>query len=189
MVWAGFGATAPVGASPAASWHGHCVCVQTEAGAPPRLCQCDLSPWAFTQAWWGPGDARGSCKSVSALLTVCTDVRGRPGYPDSHLFPSGSLKDPLLTTNAALNHITWCFTTCSSWNLRWVIAFFLCPHISGDQLGFILIWYSNLRLFTFHKQQHVARKSKPVNFPSALGYLLDLFTEHPALLELPNKLL
>lgn len=49
-------------------------------------CQGDLSPQAFTQACHQSYVARGSCKRVS---TMRTGIRERPGYKNSHLFPSG----------------------------------------------------------------------------------------------------
>lgn len=77
-----------------------------------RRATVTLPMWPVTTGFYtglqGSQDARGSCKSVNALLTMCTDVRERPGYMNSHLFPSGlgrlprlSQKTSILTTNTA----------------------------------------------------------------------------------------
>lgn len=76
--------------------------------------------WPVTTGFYtgqrGSQDARGSCKSVNALLTVCTDVRERLGYMNSHLFPSGlgrlpqrAQKKPIVTRNIAVtdSHPLW----------------------------------------------------------------------------------
>ncbi|KAK9529505.1 hypothetical protein VZT92_013593 [Zoarces viviparus] len=61
------------------------------------FCQGDLSPQASPQACQGSYIAQGGSKSVNTMLTLRTGIRGRPGYRNSHLFPSGLGRLPRLS--------------------------------------------------------------------------------------------
>lgn len=93
-------------------------------------CQGDLSPQAFTQlVCCGAYFAQGSCKSFNTMLSQHTGIRGRPGYRESHLFPSGLGWLPWLSPRKHSSHSLLRYKQTHGCGLQ-------CPSV-----GSLSLWY------------------------------------------------